>query len=171
MIKYLADMVHLMSFVFLLARILKSKSTLGISSKTQELYLIVFILRYMDLFMYFVSFYNTLMKIAFIGITSFTIHLLLRKKPYCSSYNRTKDSFKHFEIILPVGAVLTLFIHSKFTVWEMCWSYSLWIESMAIFPQLDMLRKMREAESLTSNYVAALGIYRLLYVFHWYCDE
>ena len=167
MLKYVADMVHLMSFMFLLSRILNSKSSIGISSKTLELYLILFCLRYIDLFMYFVSFYNTLMKVGFIGITAFIIYLLHKKKPYCSSYNRKKDSFRHLLIVLPISAVFTLIFHSKFTLWEMAWSFSLWIESMAILPQLDLLRRMGEAESLTSNYVAALGIYRLLYVIYW----
>ena len=41
-------------------------------------------MRYMDLFMYFVSVYNTTMKIFFISSTAFIIYLMRYKKPYCS---------------------------------------------------------------------------------------
>ena len=48
------------------------------------MYLIVFCVRYMDLFMYYISLYNTLMKLFFIGSTAFIIYLMRFKKPFCS---------------------------------------------------------------------------------------
>lgn len=57
---------------------------IGLSCKTQEIYLLVFLMRYADLFMYFVSVYNTLMKIFFISSTSFIIYMIRFKKPYCT---------------------------------------------------------------------------------------
>lgn len=48
------------------------------------MYLIVFCVRYLDLFMYFISLYNTFMKIFFISSTAFIIYLMRYKKPYCS---------------------------------------------------------------------------------------
>jgi hypothetical protein len=44
-------------------------------------------MRYLDLFMYFISLYNTLMKIFFIASTAFVIYLMRYKKPYCSVIN------------------------------------------------------------------------------------
>ena len=60
---------------------------LGLSCKTQEIYLIVFCMRYADLFMYYVSLYNTLMKIFFISATAFIIFMIRFKKPYCTVSN------------------------------------------------------------------------------------
>jgi hypothetical protein len=57
---------------------------IGLSCKTQEIYLIVFCMRYADLFMYYVSLYNTLMKIFFISCTAFIIFMIRFKKPYCT---------------------------------------------------------------------------------------
>ena len=57
---------------------------LGLSCKTQEIYLIVFCLRYVDLFMYYISLYNTLMKVFFIFSTAFIVYLMRYKKPYCT---------------------------------------------------------------------------------------
>jgi len=44
----------------------------------------VFLMRYMDLFMYFVSMYNTCMKIFFISTSALLIYLMRFKKPYCT---------------------------------------------------------------------------------------
>ena len=57
---------HVVSIVVLALRLNATKSAVGISLKTQELYLIVFVARYADLFSHFYSLYNTFMKIAFI---------------------------------------------------------------------------------------------------------
>lgn len=61
---------------------------IGLSCKTQEIYLIVFCMRYADLFMYYVSLYNTLMKIFFISATAFIIFMIRFKKPYCTVSNK-----------------------------------------------------------------------------------
>ena len=59
-------------------------TSIGLSCRTQEVYLIVFLVRYADLFMYYVSAYNTMMKIFFISSTAFIIYLMRFKKPFCS---------------------------------------------------------------------------------------
>ena len=45
--------------------------------------MVVFLMRYWDLFLYFVSFYNSLMKLVYISATAYTIYLMKKKKPYC----------------------------------------------------------------------------------------
>ena len=42
---------------------------------------------YADLFMYYVSAYNTSMKIFFISSTALIIYLMRFKKPYCFTYD------------------------------------------------------------------------------------
>mgnify|MGYP003343590618 CR=1 FL=1 len=41
-------------------------------------------MRYVDLFMYYVSLYNTCMKIFFIGSSALIIYAMRFKKPYCT---------------------------------------------------------------------------------------
>lgn len=41
------------------------------------------------------------------------------------------------------------------------------MESVAILPQLFMVSKTGEAESITSHYLFALGSYRALYILNW----
>ena len=167
-LKIIADMLHLSSIIILFLKIRSSRNCIGISSKTQELYIIIFCLRYLDLFMYFVSWYNTIMKIAFIAGTIYTAYLIKYKKPYCTTYEPLKDDFEHFKYLLPLAGILTLIIHASWEPFELVWSFSIWLEAFAIMPQLHLLRKLGEAENITSHYIVALGLYRLFYIFNWY---
>ena len=72
----------------------------GLSYKTQEIYLVVFITRYINLFQGWKSFYIFVMKILFIAITAYTMYLMRNKKPFCLSYDKDSDSFKHYYVYL-----------------------------------------------------------------------
>jgi ER lumen protein retaining receptor len=75
--RFLGDLSHLASIFILLHKIQTSRSCRGISFKTQLLYLIVFLTRYVDLLTGpYVSLYNTLMKLFFIGSTAYTLYLM-----------------------------------------------------------------------------------------------
>jgi ER lumen protein retaining receptor len=47
------------------------------------------------------------------------------------------------------------------------WTFSIYLEAVAIMPQLIVLRRYREVENLTGNYVFFLGAYRALYILNW----
>ena len=59
------DMCHLLSFLVMFWKLRASQSCAGISLKTQELYALVFVARYLDLFWNFLSMYNWVMKVRF----------------------------------------------------------------------------------------------------------
>lgn len=124
-------------------------------------------MRYMDLFMYFVSVYNTCMKLFFISSTILIIYLMRFKRPFRMTYDSIGDSFPHFMVLLPAALVLTCIVQTGWTPWEFVWSYSLWLESLAFIPQIVMLHKIRVIENLTSHYVATLGLYRFFYILNW----
>lgn len=50
---------------------------------------------------------------------------------------------------------------------EVLWSFSIFLESVAILPQLFMLSRTGEAETITAHYLFALGLYRALYIPNW----
>ncbi len=81
--------------------------TPGVSLKTQELFLIVFCCRYLDLFFRFISLYNSLMKMLYIAATAAIVHMIRCKEPYKSTYDRTQDSFRLEFAVVPC-AVLAL---------------------------------------------------------------
>ena len=85
------DLSHLTAIVLLLMKIWKTRSCAGISGKSQILFLVVFVTRYLDLFTSFISLYNTVMKMFFIGSAAGTVYLMYHKfkvKVYILQYNQ-----------------------------------------------------------------------------------
>lgn len=75
--RIVADMLHLLSFILLIKRMRDKQNCMGLSYRFQELLLIVFCTRYIDIFQYFsYSYYNSVMKILFISSTIYIIYLM-----------------------------------------------------------------------------------------------
>ena len=166
-IQLIGDTLHLISFVIIIYKIFKDKSCKGVSAKTFEIYLLVFCTRYLDLFMYFISFYNTFMKILFIGASAFILYLMHFKEDLKKTYKRQEeDTLPHYYLIL-FAIVFTLLIHKNFTLWGLTWSFSLWLESVAVFPQISIIAKTDGVFSYTAHYLASLGLYRFFYIILW----
>ena len=161
----IGDLLHLISFIIIIYKIHRDKSCNGVSAKTFEIYLIVFCSRYLDLFMYYINFYNTSMKILYISVTIYILYLMHYK--YKSTYKReTEDKFPHIYLI-PFSIIMTLLIHKNWTWWGLTWSFSLWLESVACFPQINILVQNNGVESFTAHYLASLGSYRFFYILLW----
>lgn len=76
------------------------------------------------------------------------------------------DTFRvHY--LLVGAAIMAVLFPVKYTVLELIWAFSIWLESVAILPQLFMLQRTGEAETITTHYLFALGIYRALYIPNW----
>ncbi|SCM19763.1 ER lumen protein retaining receptor, putative [Plasmodium chabaudi chabaudi] len=165
--RLIGDLLHLVSMYILIMKLKKSKNCIGISCRMQELYLIVFLCRYIDLFFVFVSFYNTVMKITFILTIAYTIYLIRFKLPISQTYNRKVDNFKSEKYLIPPCLVLSLLTCKTYNLYNILWSFSIWLESVAILPQLVLLEKQREVENITSHYVITMGMYRAFYIFNW----
>lgn len=161
------DMLHLTSILFLLYKLHKTKNCAGVSCRMQEIYAIVFICRYMDLCWLFISVYNTIMKAIFITSTLYLVNIMWYKPPVATTYDRSHDSFRYEVYLLGPCLLLGVLCSEDFSPPEVLWTTSIWLESVAIVPQLVLLQKVREVENLTSHYVAAMGFYRLFYIFSW----
>ncbi|KAK1272369.1 ER lumen protein retaining receptor [Acorus gramineus] len=160
------DMTHLLSIVLLLLKIRTRKSCAGISLKTQELYVVVFATRYLDLFTKYISFYNTVMKLVFLGSSIGIVWYMRYHKVVKQTYNREDDTFRYLFLVVPCF-VLALFVNREFTPTEVLWTFSLYLEAVAILPQLVLLQRSRNIDNLTGNYVFLLGAYRALYLINW----
>jgi len=159
-----ADVAHLIAIVILLIKIWRTRSCAGISGRSQLLFALVFATRYLDLFTNFISAYNSAMKIFFLVSSFGTIYLMWFK--FKATYDRNHDTFR-IELLIVPAVVLSLLINHEFTVMEVLWTYSIYLESVAIMPQLFMLSKTGEAETITAHYLFALGSYRALYILNW----
>jgi len=89
----------------------------GVSLKSQILYCIVFVTRYLDLLYNFTSLYNTVMKVIFI-VTSFAIVYLMKfKRPINTTYDKATDNFNLLFILAPCF-LLALVINEYFSFTE-----------------------------------------------------
>ena len=162
--RLVGDLSHLLAILILLSKIWKTRSCSGISGRSQILFALVFITRYLDLFTHFISLYNTIMKVFYISSSLGTIYLMYVK--FKTTYDRQHDTFRIEFLIIP-SAILALLINHDFEILEILWTFSIYLESVAILPQLFMVSKTGEAESITSHYLFALGAYRGLYILNW----
>ncbi|XP_016483657.1 ER lumen protein-retaining receptor A isoform X2 [Nicotiana tabacum] len=150
------DMTHLISVLVLLLKIYATKSCSGISLKTQELYAIVFLARYLDLFSDFISLYNTVMKLVFIGSSLAIVWCMRYHRVVRRSYDRELDTFRYW-ILVGACFALGLVLHEKFTFQEVFWAFSIYLEAVAILPQLVLLQRSGNVDNLTGQYVFFLG--------------
>ncbi|KAK0486402.1 ER lumen protein retaining receptor-domain-containing protein [Armillaria novae-zelandiae] len=158
------DLSHLASIFILLHKIRTTRSCRGISFKTQALYVGIFVTRYLDLLYRWVSIYNFVMKLFFIASSCYILYLMrFRFRP---THDPSIDTFR-IEYLLVPCAILSFIFNYKFSFTEILWSFSIFLESVAILPQLFMLQRTGEAETITTHYLAALGIYRALYIPNW----
>jgi ER lumen protein retaining receptor len=160
-----ADTAHLVAICILLAKIWKTRSCAGISGRSQILFLIVFVARYLDLFTNFISLYNSVMKLFFLGSSIATVYLMFVK--FKATYDRNHDTFRIEFLIVP-SLLLALLINHDFSFMEILWTFSIYLESVAIMPQLFMLSRTGSAETITAHYLFALGSYRGLYILNWF---
>lgn len=106
------------------------------------------------------------MKIIFLG-TAFRIVYYMRYDPVVrQTYDREQDTFRVLFLVAPC-LLLALLIHSSTKVMEILWTFSIYLEAVAILPQLVLMQRTQNIDNLTGNYVFLLGSYRALYIVNW----
>lgn len=161
--RVLGDFSHLASILILLHKMTQLNSCAGISFKSQCLYLLVYVTRYLDLFVT-TSIYNVIFKILFISAQGYIIYLMTNA--YKPTNDPNVDTFR-VQYLLGGAAVMAIVFPYYWTIREMLWAFSIWLESVAILPQLFMLQRTGEAETITTHYLFSLGLYRALYIPNW----
>jgi ER lumen protein retaining receptor len=169
--RLLGDLSHVLAIALLLAKIWKTRSAAGISGKSQLLFAIVYMSRYLDIFTTFISAYNTVMKLMFITASCTTVYLIYFH--FRATYDGNHDTFSIYYLLTP-SALLALKFNDAYDgaenyqyMIEILWAFSIYLEAVAIFPQLFMVSKTGEAENITAHYLFMLGSYRGFYILNW----
>jgi len=111
--------------------------------------------------------YNSFLKVVFIGCSSAIVYIIRFKSPQKETWNPELDNFPVQYLLGPCALLGLLINQDHYSPFEMVWAFSIYLEAVAILPQLFLLQKQGEVENLTSHYVAALGAYRGLYLVNW----
>nr|XP_056712483.1 ER lumen protein-retaining receptor 2-like [Euleptes europaea] len=158
------NLSHLAAIIILLLKIWKTCLCAGISGKNQLLFALVFTTHYLDLFTAFISFYNTSMKLIYIACSYATFYLIYMK--FKATYDGNHETFRVEHLLVSVGR-LSFLVNHDFTPLEILWTFSIYLESVAILPQLFMISKTGEVETITTHYLFFLGLYCALYLINW----
>ncbi|KAG7158348.1 ER lumen protein-retaining receptor 1-like, partial [Homarus americanus] len=158
------DLSHLLAIIILLLKIWTSRSCAGISGKSQMMFALTYTTRYLDLFTNYISLYNSTMKVIFLAASYATLYLIYLR--FKATYDHNHDTFRVEFLLIPT-VIFSLLINHDYSPLEILWTFSIYLEAVAILPQLFMVSKTGEAESITSHYLFALGSYRALYIFNW----
>lgn len=87
------------------------------------------------------SFYSV--QITFLAATYATVYLMFFK--FRSTYMRESDTFRVELLIIP-SALLAVLINHDFSPFELLWTFSIYLEAVAILPQLFLLQSTGSAE-------------------------
>ena len=79
------------------------------------------------------------MKIIYISLAVATSYLIFVK--FKATYDGNHDSMRAEFLIVP-AAGLAVLINNDFTVMEILWTFSIYLEAVAILPQLFMISKV-----------------------------
>jgi len=164
-------------FYLLLQKAQSTHSVAGISSKTLELFVLVFLFRlpctclrngYLPVdrsgdWVYQVADFSSLLII---------IQLIYCiQKKYAATYQHELDSLPVWNAV-PACIVGAVVLHGDLNhsfFYDTMWTISMNLETIAMLPQLWMLvKKGGEVEALTSNYVAALFMTSCLKMSFWF---
>lgn len=104
------------------------------------------------------------MKIIYLSCAFTTCYFIYYK--YRSTFDAESDKFRVSFILVPVTG-LAFLINYTFEPVEILWTFSIYLEAVAIMPQLQMISDTGNAESFTSHYLFFLGSYRGLYLVNW----
>ena len=106
------------------------------------------------------------MKLIFIFSSACIIWYMSKHRVVSQTYDAEQDTFRVTFLVVPC-MLLALIIHQEFSVTEILWTFSIYVEAVAILPQLVLLQRTKNVDTLTGNYVFLLGGYRTLYLLNW----
>lgn len=179
-------MARMFGFGILNLKTFKSQRATGVSTKTLQLYTLVFffrltsIIRHEGYLPYDKSgdwLYHFIEGMSLL----FTVGALYAcMVPYKHTYQADLDRFGEFNVPPGYGAVylavpillLAIFVHPNLNadfISDTAWTYAMYLESAALIPQLFMFQKQASGvvELLTAHFVAALGFGRIMEFFFW----
>ncbi len=129
--------------------------------------------------------FSDAVKVLFLGFSALTVYWIgwRYNKASCSllfllhslflilsrqGYDKEHDTFRLVFVLAP-AAVLAVVTPKPdpYSVVDTLWTASIYLEAVAILPQLFLVRRTGEVENLTSNYIAAMGAYRFFYILNW----
>lgn len=182
----LGGLARLFGFCFLLIKMQSERNASGVSLKTLEVYVLVFLGRLCSIMFYegYLPYDSSgdwlYTAVEFLSLSVVLALIFLTLVTFSSTYNVAEDGFgktsaipsQFGPILLVVPAfVLAVLFHpslNRNVVTDIAWTFALYLETAAIMPQFYMLQKANRAvEAWVSHFVFAIGMSRVFLTIFW----
>jgi hypothetical protein len=170
-------MLQVLAMIFLRVKITKTRNACGISANSLTLQAFVHALRLCSTLVMrgYLPTDGTgewLYQAGDIVTLGMCLHLLYSvRETYRHSYQAHLDSCAVWPI-LAVSVTAAILVHPDLNdalFWDSIWTSALYVDVVAMVPQLWMLSKIGgEVEGLTGHYVALVGLSRIANLIFWY---
>lgn len=162
--RYVGDLVHLGGVCVLFLTIAKNKTVTGFSRKTQLIYCMIFVLRYLDLFDHHQAAYLVCFKVTYIASSALALFLFSK---FRNSYEAHKDTMSLTAVLLPCF-IASLILTNDYSIMEIAWTYSEFLEGFSMVPQyIFSYRDGKSTDKGVLTYICCIGSYRVFYALNW----
>eukprot|EP01025_Chloroclados_australasicus_P041141 TRINITY_DN4341_c0_g3_i1.p1 TRINITY_DN4341_c0_g3~~TRINITY_DN4341_c0_g3_i1.p1 ORF type:complete len:324 (+),score=8.78 TRINITY_DN4341_c0_g3_i1:116-973(+) len=162
----LSETSHFLGIGILVYKLLQKKTCAGLSLRTQILTATFLSIR---LFCSFLMEFDihTLLDFLTLAATLWVVYMVYFKLRH--TWQKEQDSIRVWWVILPC-VILALLVHPRTSHnfgLRLMWSFCVYLEAIAVYPQLRMMQNNKVVERFTAHYVFALGLSRFFSCAHW----
>ena len=172
--RYIGDYIHAGAVCLVCWILIANQHCRGLSFKTQLFYLLIFITRYLDLFVSSSSSphstYLIVFKLFYIA-SAFGIVVTMRL--WKATIETNKDTCSIFFVVVPClifSFLSTRSTHASSFI-DYCWTFSELMEGLAMLPQYIFTYRQEEENKRSDRkifiYIVLIGSYRVLYAVNW----
>ncbi|KAL2319291.1 hypothetical protein Fmac_028260 [Flemingia macrophylla] len=161
----MSEAAHAAGIIVLAYKLFALKTCSGLSLITQELTAIYLAARLSCGKLRMSNIHTLLDLISF--LSTLVIIWMMRFK-LNSSYIKELDNKRLYFLVVPV-AILAVLIHPYTSNWNLTrivWAFSMYLESVSVFPQLRFMQNAKMIETFTGYYVFSLGVSRFIALAH-----
>ncbi|KAK1259935.1 ER lumen protein retaining receptor [Acorus gramineus] len=162
----ISESVHAVGILVLIYKLATQKTCSGLSLKTQEFTALFLAVRLNCNFYMDVDIHTILDSISLLS-TLWVIYMIRYKLK--DTYIEELDSLPRHFVVVPC-VVLAVFVHPyirNLHINRILWAFSVYMEAISVLPQLRYMQNAKSVEPVTSHYVFALGVARILGFGHW----
>lgn len=136
-----ADFLHFFGILSLLYGLVRHRACNTVSLRSQELFLLVYTARYSDLWFGGLqrspSVYNNFFKVSFTFMT-IAVVVVIRRQVWGLRVH-PEDSALAYLLVVPAAAAAYVY-PAAWDRWEILWTFSLYLEAVALLPQVPFVQ-------------------------------
>jgi len=173
----LSSTAQMLSFIIIVLKVYSHQNCSGLSQNTFICYMILLSSRLSSTILYSGylpsdkagDWFYQLTEVISLVLAVLLVYMM--RNPYRDTANIHDDSIDFITLVLPTIG-LALLVHTSLNrnfVTDVLWTFSMYLESVAILPQIFLfIKKKGQIEAYTSHYVSLQGLSRLFSLIFWW---